>query len=63
MIGAPLNYYLLARMVDMDGVRGSLDMLLCCVAMVMVGMVRWIDDLNGMRRESGGRGTCNLGFA
>ena len=45
-------------MVDVDRVRGAVDMLFRCVAMVMVGVVVWwIDDLNRMRWVCGGRGT------
>lgn len=36
-------------MVNVSGVRCALNLLLFrCVAMVMIGVVRWIDDLNGV---------------
>ena len=46
-------------MIDMDGVGRTVGMLQCCVAMVMVGLVGWIDYLNRMWRVSGGRGYCS----
>lgn len=46
-------------MIDVDGVGWTVNMLQCCVAMVMVGLVGWIDYLNRMRRVCGGRGYCS----